>query len=106
MIFKILSILFILNNLYYIVNYKRLDEPFRMRDTNKKLDLVHYLLKVLYFIWIGVGIFKYFSIFLLVLISLSLLRLPIHLINKKFSLIYHRLVPPFIILTLIGYLIS
>ena len=41
----ILSILFILNNLYYILNYKRLDEPFKMRDQNNKLDLFHYLLK-------------------------------------------------------------
>jgi hypothetical protein len=105
MIFSILSVLFILNNLYYILNYKRLDEPFRMRDKNNKLDLVHYLLKVFYIIWLVVGIFNFYSVFILILSSLIILRIPIYLISKKISLVYHRLVPPFTIITLLLYLI-
>ena len=106
MIFKILSTLFILNNLYYILNYKRLDEPFRMRDQNNKLDLVHYLLKVGYIIWLVIGILNFYSIFILILSSLILFRIPIYLVSKRFSLVYHRLVPPFTILVLLFYLFS
>ena len=87
MIFKILSILFILNSLYYILNYKRIDEPFKMRDKNNKLDLVHYLLKVGYIIWLVIGIFNFYSIFILILSSLILFRIPIYLVSKRFSLV-------------------
>ena len=106
MIFKIISIVFILNNLYYILNYRRLDEPFRMRDKNRKLDLVHYLFKIVYLIWIILGVFKFYSVIILILASLILLRIPIHVINKNVSLVYHRLIPPFTILLLIVYLFS
>lgn len=93
MIFKIISLLFILNSFYYILNYKRLDEPFRMRDENKKLDIIHYLLKVLFPVWLIISVFNSPSIFIWILISIILLRIPIYLISKPFSIVYHRLVP-------------
>jgi hypothetical protein len=106
MILKILSLFFLLNNLYYIFNYKRLDEPFKMRDENKKLDLLHYILKVLYLVWLCILVFIQQSLLIWILISIITLRIPVYYTNKRSSIVYHRLVPILNIIILILYLFS
>lgn len=103
---KLISILFVLNNIYYILNYKRLDEPFKMRDKNSKLDLIYYFVKALYPVFLIIGFFTDIYTYFIILSSLILLRIPIHFISKRFSLVYHRLIPPFTIIALLFLLIK
>jgi hypothetical protein len=98
-LFKIFTCLFILNNLYYLFNYKRLDDYFKFRDKHSPIDLIFYINKVLFIFWVFWGIYTSFYIESLIILFFILLRFPIHFVSKKTSLILHRLTP--IILTLI-----
>jgi hypothetical protein len=100
MLFKIFSILFIINNIYYLINYKRLDKPFKQRDKNSILDLFYYINKVIFWIWLIFGLFTPEYHLVLILISILLVRIPIFLINKRFSSILYRLTPPISIIIL------
>jgi hypothetical protein len=92
-VFNLISLLFIFSNSYYIYNYKRLDEPIRVRDYNKKLDLVYYSLKPLFIIWLLFGIFLQVSNIYLALSFLIILRFPLYYTNKSLYSHYHRIVP-------------
>jgi len=75
-------ILFILSNLYYLFNYKRLDKPVLEREKNLKVDYLFFIIQLLFYIWLVICLFselKHYSIFIL---SLILGR---WIINFKFS---------------------
>jgi hypothetical protein len=100
-IFKLLTILFVLNNIYYLFNYKRLDKPFKERDKNKILDLIFYINKVIFLIWLVFGFFSPEFINILILTSIILVRIPLFYINKKTSSLLFRLTPPISIIILL-----
>jgi len=106
MIFDLMSLLFIFSNIYYILNYKRLDEPFRLRDYSKKIDLLYYLLKVIFIFWVIFGIFYNLSTLYYLLMLVMLLRFPVFYTSKAFYLKYHRLVPIFNVILLTILLVS
>jgi len=91
--FNLISLLFIFSNFYFIYHYKRLDEPIRVRDYSKKLDLVYYISKPVFFIWVLVGIMFSISNIYLYLGLISFLRIPIYYTNKSIYSRYHRLIP-------------
>lgn len=96
-----LSIIFILMNLYYLLNYKKLDKPFSERDRNSKLDLVYYVLKLLSWVWIIGGLFLQNNLFFILILIVGLLRIPLHHINTNWSSIWYRLTPPIHIIIMI-----
>jgi hypothetical protein len=100
-LFKLLTILFILNNIYYLLNYRRLDKPFKQRDKNKILDLLFYINKLIFLIWLIFGIFTPYCIYIMILISIILIRIPIFYINKSTSSVLFRLTPPISIIILL-----
>jgi hypothetical protein len=106
MIFNSLCLLFLFINVYYIINYQRLDEPLRLRDFSKKLDLLYYFLKVVFIIWVLSGSFLGFSPIFNFMISVIFLRIPMFYLGKKIYSRYHRLVPVLHIILLIILLIS
>jgi hypothetical protein len=106
MIFNLLSLSFLFLNIYYILNYKRLDEPLRLRDFSRKLDLLYYFLKLVFIIWVLLGSFFGFSPIYNFMISVMVLRFPIFYLGKKLYWRYHRLVPILHIILLIILLIS
>ena len=83
MIFNSLCLLFLFINVYYIINYQRLDEPLRLRDFSKKLDLLYYFLKVVFIIWVLSGSFCGFSPIYNFMISVIFLRIPMFYLGKK-----------------------
>lgn len=88
-------------NIYYLLNYKRLDKSFSERDKNSKLDLVFYITKLLSWIWIIGGLFLENNIFYIILLSIGLLRIPIYHINPVWGSFWWRLTPPLHIIIMI-----
>lgn len=100
------SILFIISNLYYLFNYKRLDTPISLRESNKKLDYVYYIIEALFYVWLLIGTFTDISKVCLFLITFMLIRQPIVFINQKLSIILWKLNPIIIIISMIYILIT
>jgi hypothetical protein len=96
-----LSLLFIWSNIYYLLNYERLDKRFSERDRNSKIDLVYYITKVLFWIWLVVGLLTSLKYTFIMMIGISLIRIPMYHISKKLSSIWFRLTPPFYIILMI-----
>jgi len=96
-----LSIIFIIMNIYYLINYKRLDKSFSERDRNSKLDLIYYITKLLSWVWIIGGLFLENNIFYILLLSIGLIRIPLYHINKNWGSLWWRLTPPLHIIIMI-----
>lgn len=94
-IFYILSILFIFMNVYYIFKNKQLDRRFKERDIMgmSKIDLVYYLTKVVYWIWVPIGLFSGQYFIFCILIILGVLKFPIYHLNKNIFRIYNDIYP-------------
>jgi|688.fasta_scaffold294432_2 hypothetical protein len=105
MILKMLSsiilycpILFILSNLYYLFNYKRLDKPVLEREKNLKIDYLYFLTQLIFYLWLGISLFselKYYSILILTLI---VGRWILNFILPNLSRLIARLTPIIIII--------
>lgn len=96
-----LSLLFVWNNIYYLLNYERLDKRFTERDRNSKVDLVYYITKVLFWMWLIVGLFTSMKYIFMIMMGIGLIRIPIYHISKKSASIWFRLTPPFYIILMI-----
>jgi len=101
-----LSSIFIWNNIYYLLNYERLDKRFTERDKNSKVDLIYYITKVLFWIWLIVGLFTPMKYTFAVMLGIGLIRIPMYHISKKLSSVWFRLTPPFYIILMIQILIE
>lgn len=91
------SIIFILSNLYYLRNYKRLDTPIDLREKKTKLDYLYYISEALFYIWLLIGTFSSFSHISIFLITLMLIRQPLVFISRKLSVFLWKLNPIIII---------
>jgi len=100
-IFYLTSVIFIWSNTYYLLNYNRLDKRFSQREKNSKIDLIYYITKVLFWIWVITGLFIDYNIMLLLITSFSILKFPLFYINKKWYNLLYRLTPPFYIISLL-----
>jgi hypothetical protein len=96
-----LAPLFILMNIYYLLNWSRLDKPFGERNKSSKLDLVYYILKLISWFWIIIGLFSPEIEFFIILLSLGLIRVPVYHINKNWSRLLWRLTPPIHIIVML-----
>ena len=107
-IFYILSIVFIFMNVYYMLKNKQLDKGFKDRDILgvSKLDLVYYLSKVLYWVWIPIGFFTNQPELFYVLFILGFLKFPIYHLSKNIFRIYNSLYPALSLIVLITIFIS
>jgi hypothetical protein len=100
------SLLFIWSNIYYVINYNRLDKRFAERDRNSKVDLVYYVTKVLFWIWLVVGLFTPMKYIFMIMIGIGLIRIPMYHISKKLTSIWFRLTPAFYTVLMIQILIE
>ena len=89
-----LSIIFILMNFYYLFNWKKLDKPFIQRDRNSKTDLVYYILKLSFWVWILTGVIFFNSLLFNLLLLVGLIRVPLYHLNVNWSNLWYRLTPP------------
>jgi len=98
---------FIWNEFYYIFNRKRLNTNFENKDIDsmRKMDLVYYSTRVLYWIWMIVGIFSGLPTLFLVLFILGFIKFPLYHISGKIYKVYENVLPFFSIVLLIGILV-
>lgn len=92
-IFYFLSIIFICNNIYYIFNRKVLDTRFQYKKVTSKYHLFYYYTKLLYWIWLSIGLFTNYYIYFAILGGLVLFKFPLYHINKKFYVYYIMILP-------------
>lgn len=100
--FYLLSFLFIWMQLYYLSNINRLDKRFLDKDimSMSKFDLFYYITRVLYWIWIPLGLILGNPVFWFI-IYMSFIKLISFHINKKFYKFWNLLMIPFSIVTMI-----
>ena len=100
------SLLFIWSNIYYVMNYDRLDKRFAERDRNSKVDLVYYVTKVLFWIWLVVGLFTPMKYIFMIMMGIGLIRIPMYHISKNLTSVWFRLTPVFYTILMIQILIE
>ena len=78
-------IVFIWNEIYYIINKHRLSLNFKNKDLESTtiLDLAYYLTKVLYWSWLIIGMFLSLSPYFIILFSLVIIKLITFKSRKK-----------------------
>ena len=100
------SLLFIWSNIYYVMNYDRLDKRFVERDRNSKIDLVYYVTKVIFWIWLVVGLFTPMKYIFMMMMGIGLIRIPMYHISKNLTSVWFRLTPAFYTVLMIQILIE
>ncbi len=101
-----LSLLFIWSNIYYVLNYVRLDKRFAERDRNSKVDLVYYVTKVIFWIWLILGFFTPMKYIFMIMAGIGLIRIPMYHISKNLTSVWFRLTPAFYTILMIQILIE
>ena len=103
-IFYLFSILFMIMHVYYVININDLDIRFSERDLTKvsKLHLVYYTTRVLYWIWILIGLINDYHYFLWFIVSFSILKFIFYHINNQLYKIWNLLVSPLSISVLLS----
>jgi hypothetical protein len=78
-------IFFILNEIYYILNMKRLDSSFKDKSQNgvRKLDLFYYVMRILSVPFLIEGILSSFSPVFLLLLSIWIFKIVLYHISDK-----------------------
>lgn len=84
-LFYLLPIVFILNELYYILNKHRLSLNFKNRDVESTtiFDIFYYFTRLLYWICLIVGMFSSLSTYFIILFSLVIIKSIIYRTKKK-----------------------
>jgi len=88
-------VLFIFNEIFYVYNKTELDSLFADKNLSalSKLELVYYLLRVLYWVFLGLGLFSSHYILFLILIVFRFLKFPLFHINKKLYIVWNNILP-------------
>ena len=110
-VFYLVLVLFILNEIFYLSNKNRLDIFFKKKDPSKikKIDIIYYLIKVASVIWPFFGLFSSFKGLFLIVISLGLSKFLFYHFSKRFYDVYVNIYPLLIIsayLTILFYKFS
>jgi len=94
-LFYLLSILFALNEIYYVFNKSKLDTNFKNLDvkSSTKLDIAHYLFRIMFWVWMIVGIWSSQSNLFIFLTILHLIRFPFYHLSKRLYIIWTNILP-------------
>jgi hypothetical protein len=94
-LFYLISILFAFNEVYYVFNKTRLDISIKSLDVKSfsRFDILHYVLRLMFWIWMIVGIFSTQSTLFLFLTILHLIRFPFYHLNRKLYIIWDNILP-------------
>jgi len=98
---------FIWNEFYYIFNRRRLNTNFENKDIEsmRKMDLIYYSTRVLYWIWMIIGMFSGLSIFFIILFSLGFIKFPLYHISSRIYKVYDDILPFISVILLITTLV-
>ena len=94
-LFYLISILFALNEIYYVFNKSKLDTNFKNLDvkSSTKLDIAHYLLRIMFWVWMIVGIWSSQSNIFMFLTILHLIRFPFYHLSRRLYIIWTNILP-------------
>ena len=94
-LFYLLSILFAFNEIYYVFNKSKLDTNFKNLDvkSSTKLDIAHYLSRIMFWVWMIVGIWSSQSNLFIFLTILHLIRFPFYHLSKRLYIIWTNILP-------------
>ncbi len=94
-LFYLISILFALNEIYYVFNKSKLDTNFKNLNvkSSTKLDIAHYLLRIMFWIWMIVGIWSSQSSLFIFLTTLHLIRFPFYHLSRRVYIIWTNILP-------------
>jgi hypothetical protein len=94
-LFYLISILFALNEIYYVFNKSKLDTNFKNLNvkSSTKLDIAHYLLRIMFWIWMIVGIWSSQSNLFIFLTILHLVRFPFYHLSRRLYIIWTNILP-------------
>jgi hypothetical protein len=94
-LFYLISILFALNEIYYVFNKSKLDTNFKNLNvkSSTKLDIAHYLLRIMFWIWMIVGIWSSQSELFIFLTTLHLIRFPFYHLSRRLYIIWTNILP-------------
>ena len=97
-IFYFLAALFVANEIYHLLNRKRLDLLFEKKqlENMRRIDIFYYLLRVGSAIWPFVGLFSSLWGFFAGLILASFLKFAIYHANEEFYKAYSLAIYPII----------
>lgn len=93
--FYVMLVVFVINDLYYLLNRKRLSSNFDRRDLQavSRLDLLHYFLKSVSVVWPFLGIFTPFTVYFTGVIVSWILKFVSYHVNERIYAIYAIFVP-------------
>lgn len=93
--FYFLTIFYIWSEIYYVYNKKKLDISFRNKDISSitKLDLLFYICKFTFFIWIIFGLWSSQKDLFILLFVLNFIKFPFFHISKKLYAIWDNILP-------------
>jgi hypothetical protein len=94
-LYYLISILFAFNEVYYVFNKNRLDISIKSLDVKSfsKFDILHYVLRLMFWIWIVIGLWSSQSEMFIFLGSLHLIRFPFYHISRKLYIIWDNILP-------------
>ena len=94
-LFYLISILFALNEIYYVFNKSKLDTNFKNLNVKSStiLDIAHYLLRIMFWIWMIVGIWSSQSSLFIFLTTLHLIRFPFYHLSRRVYIIWTNILP-------------
>jgi len=91
----LLPLLFIINEIYYVLNMSKLNENFNNKDIDKisLFDLIYYILRFGSWMWIIVGTFYNRDLYIILLFIFGFIKFPLYHINRKSYNIYGIILP-------------
>lgn len=94
-IFYLLSLLFIWNEIYYINNKNKLILKYREMEINlfNIVDVLFYLTRVLYWIWMGIGLFSDMYMWFIAILSIGIFKIPLYYLFRKYYSLYDAISP-------------
>ena len=94
-LFYLISILFAFNEVYYVFNKTRLDISIKSLDVKSfsRFDILHYVFRLMFWIWLIIGIWSSQSSLFIFLTFLHLLRFPFYHISRKLYIIWDNILP-------------
>jgi hypothetical protein len=97
-------IVFIWNEIYYILNKHRLSLNFKNKDVESTtiLDVIYYFTKVLYWTWLIAGMFSSLSPYFIILFSLVFIKLITFKSKKKYLYIIFDNIFPILSVSILG----
>jgi hypothetical protein len=94
-LFYIVSILFACNEVYYVLNKLRLDTNFKNLDltSSSKVDIAHYLFRIMFWVWMIIGIWSSQSGLFIFLCILHAVRFPFYHLSRRLYIIWTNILP-------------